>query len=66
MPYAVKKDDFYASASKGRNETHDCVIDEISGKGNSLNTFYRQNDTQIGQWTTIDPKADLYLHNFKI
>jgi RHS repeat-associated protein len=32
--------------------------DEIAGKGNSLNTFFRQNNTQTGVWLSIDPMVD--------
>ena len=34
--------------------------DEITGKGNMLSTFYRENSTQTANWYSIDPKSDLY------
>tara|TARA_R110002050_G_scaffold77643_3_gene165742 strand:- start:1426 stop:1761 length:336 start_codon:yes stop_codon:yes gene_type:complete len=30
--------------------------DEVSGTGNSYTTFYRQNDTRLGRWKSVDPK----------
>jgi hypothetical protein len=30
---------------------------EVSGDGNSYTTFFRQLDTRLGRWKTIDPKA---------
>jgi RHS repeat-associated protein len=34
--------------------------DEIAGKGNSLNTLFRQNNTQTGVWLSIDPEVDKF------
>lgn len=31
--------------------------DEIKGSGNSYTTYYRQLDTRVGRWFSIDPKA---------
>jgi len=31
--------------------------DEVKGSGNSLTTFFRQYDTRIGVWFSVDPKA---------
>jgi RHS repeat-associated protein len=33
--------------------------DEISGAGNSFTTKYRQGDTRLLRWWSVDPKADL-------
>jgi RHS repeat-associated protein len=34
--------------------------DEVKGQGNSYNTEFRQLDTRLGRWLTIDPKFDKY------
>jgi hypothetical protein len=31
--------------------------DEISGKGNHFTTFYREGDTRLATWWSVDPKA---------
>jgi RHS repeat-associated protein len=31
--------------------------DEVKGSGNSYSTFYRQLDTRLGRWFTLDPKG---------
>ncbi len=35
--------------------------DEVKGEGNSYTTYWRQYDSRIGRWLSIDPKFDEYF-----